>query len=201
MKLYYVPRTRATRPRWLLEELGVPYQLVRLDTSKKENKQPEYLAIHPLGHVPALVDQDVNLIESAAICMYLADKFPEKKLAPPLGTKERAQYYQWILFAMTTVESPLVTIAMHTRFLPEEKRNPAMLAEAQGRLKEVLGVLENRMQGKQYVVGDHFTAADVVLASNLIWGNGMGQLQGFPTLEDYIKRMMERPAQKKATAD
>jgi len=201
MKLYYVPRTRATRVRWLLEELGVPYQLVRLDTSKKENKQPDYLAIHPLGHVPALVDQDVSLIESAAICMYLADKFPEKKLAPALGSKERASYYQWIMFAMTTVEPPLITIAMHTRFLPEEKRNPAMIPEAQGRLKEVLGVLEKRMEGKQFAVGDHFTAADAVLGSTLIWGNAMGQIQGFPSLEAYIKRMMERPAQKKAAAD
>jgi glutathione S-transferase len=83
MKLYFAPRTRAVRPRWLLEELGVPYELVKLDPSKQENKTPAFLALHPFGEIPVLVDGDVTLFESAAICLYLADRFPEKNLAPP----------------------------------------------------------------------------------------------------------------------
>ncbi|MEZ4302554.1 MAG: glutathione S-transferase N-terminal domain-containing protein, partial [Polyangiaceae bacterium] len=104
MKLYFAPRTRATRPRWLLEQLGEPYELVNVDLEKGEHKQLPYLRIHPLGRVPALVDGDAVIFESIAICMYLADKYPEKKLAPPVGTPERGQYYQWMLFAASELE-------------------------------------------------------------------------------------------------
>src|ERR1700733_14190179 len=83
MKLYFAPRTRASRPRWLLEELGVPYELVRLDLSTQENRAPEFLAVSPLGQLPALVDGDTTLLEPSAICLYLADRSPEKQLAPP----------------------------------------------------------------------------------------------------------------------
>ena len=105
MKLYYAPQTRAVRPRWLLEEIGAPYTLVRLDMSKGEHKTPEYVKIHPHGAVPALVDGDVTMFESAAICAYLADKFPEKRLAPPVGSPARATYYQWIIYSMATLSS------------------------------------------------------------------------------------------------
>ena len=81
MKLYFAPRTRAVRARWLLEELGVPYELIKLDLARQENTTPAYLAVHPLGEVPALVDGDVTLLESLAICLHLADRFPEKHLA------------------------------------------------------------------------------------------------------------------------
>ena len=111
LKLYFAPRTRATRPRWLLEELGVPYELVELDMSKQEHKQLPYLRIHPLGRVPALADGDQVIFESAAICMYLADKFPEKKLAPAVGTPERGQYYQWMVYAGATLEPEVLTSA------------------------------------------------------------------------------------------
>jgi glutathione S-transferase len=201
MKLYYVPYTRAIRPRWLLEELGVPYELVRLDPSKKENRKPEYLEVHPLGHVPALVDGDVRIIESAAICLYLADKFPEKKLAPPVGSKDRAAYYQWTLFTMTTIEPPLVTISMHTRFLPEEKRNPALLPEARERLNDVYTALTKQLRGRQYAAGDAFSAADVLLAATLSWAKGMGALEGHPELLDYTKALTSRPAFQRARAD
>jgi len=201
MKLYYVPRTRAGRARWMLEELGVPYQLVRLDPSKKENRQPDYLAVHPLGHVPALTDGDTHLIESAAIVMYLADKFADKKLAPAPGTAERGQYYQWISFAMTTVEPPLVDIMMHTRFLPEDQRNPKALEKARERLKEVCTMIEKRLEGRQFVAGNQFTAADLVLGGVLGWGAMMGAITGYPNIERYVKSIQDRPAYKKANAD
>jgi len=92
MKLYYSPQTRAGRPRWLLEEIGAPYEIASLDLKKGEHKQPEYMKIHPHGAVPALIDGDLALFESAAICMYLADKYPEKKLAPALGTPARGEH-------------------------------------------------------------------------------------------------------------
>jgi len=92
LTLYYSPQSRAIRPRWLLEEIGVPYELKRLNLQAGEQKKPGYLKINPNGTVPALVDGDLALFESAAICQYLADKFPEKRLAPPVGTPERGRY-------------------------------------------------------------------------------------------------------------
>src|SRR5947207_15156799 len=99
LKLFYVPQTRSFRPRWLLEELGVPYELVKMTAA--QTKTPEYLAVHPLGKVPALQDDGVTIFESAAIIAHLADKFG---LAPKAGTAQRGLYYQWIIFAMATLE-------------------------------------------------------------------------------------------------
>src|SRR5215216_2978564 len=109
LRLYFVPRTRSLRPRWLLEELGVPYELVRLESA--DTKTPEYLAVHPLGRVPALVDDGVALFESAALYLHLADKYGEGKMAPAPGTIERGLYYQWILFASASLEPHLSRIS------------------------------------------------------------------------------------------
>src|SRR5262245_43024026 len=176
IKLYYVPMTRASRPRFLLEELGVPYELVRLDTSKKENRSEAYLAIHPLGAVPALVDGDTVLFESAAIILYLADKFIDKRLAPPLGTPERAEYYKWIIFAMATMEPALQIIHAQHR-LPEAERDMRTLETARARFKETAAVAERALSGKEWVLGNHFTAADVVLGSVAGWGKATGLLE------------------------
>ena len=94
MKLYYVPKTRASRPRWVLEELGVPYELVRLDPARAETRSAEHLERHPLGHVPVLEDRGQQIFESGAICLHLADLFPEKRLLPPPGSVERGLAYQ-----------------------------------------------------------------------------------------------------------
>src|SRR5207253_1232227 len=105
VKLYFNAFSRAVRARWMLEELGVPHEIVPFDFEKED---PEYLKIHPLGMVPAVVDDGKPLFESSAIVMHYADKYPEKKLAPALGTYERALYYQWIFFTMTHLEPAVV---------------------------------------------------------------------------------------------
>jgi glutathione S-transferase len=201
MKLYYVPMTRSTRPRWILEELGVPHELVRLDVKSKENKRPEYTALNPLGHVPTLVDGDVTVYESAAICMYLADKYLEKQLAPPPGSKERALYYQWMIFGMATVEPAIVTYAQHTRGLPESERSAAESQRARTRFQDVAGVLQKAVAGKQFLVGDRFSAADIIVCSMLGWANSMKMLDELPELATYAKGMLARPAAKKARED
>ena len=202
MKLYYSAQSRAGRPRWLLEELGVPYELVRLDLQKQDQKKPEYLKLNPNGAVPTLVDGDLALFESAAICQYLADKFPDKHLAPPLGTPARAKYYQWIHYGMCTLEPPLVTIFMHTMMRPEAQRNPALVEEARTQLKGVLTVLDQALAGRTYIVGDEFTAADVIIASTLGWARMMGLIGNEqPNLTTYLDKMMQRPAMQRAMAD
>jgi glutathione S-transferase len=201
MKLYYAPQTRAGRPRWLLEEIGVPYELARLDLSKGEHKSPEYLKIHPHGAVPALVDGDLAMFESAAICAYLADKFPDRRLAPPVGTPARGLYYQWMHYSMATLEPPVLQVFLHTIMLPEDKRSAAAVDEAKTKFAEVGRVLNQALTGKSFILGEQFTAADVMLGSSLIWAKFMGLAGGFPELEAYTTRLSERPAFQRARAD
>jgi glutathione S-transferase len=198
MKLYYAPQTRATRPRWLLEEIGAPYELVRLDLSKGEHKKPDYLEIHPHGVVPALVDGELALYESSAICMYIADRFPDKKMAPPPGSPDRGRYYQWMVYAMATLEPPVAQYAVHTRFAPEEKRIPHLAEEGKAKALEATAVLERALTGRQFLFGDELSAADVMIGSLLIWADRLGLASERPALQGYIARLKERPAFKRA---
>ena len=200
MKLYYVPRTRSGRPRWVLEELGVPYELERLDPKAGDTKKAEYLAVHPLGHVPAFEDEGMHMIESAAICTYLADKYPEKKLAPPAGSKERGPYYQWLFFGMATLEPPIAAYANHTRMWPEEKRVKHIAEDSEKRVHEVAKVISDALGTKEYLLG-YFTAADVVIGGSIIWAHLLKILPPDPRLAAYVERLLARPAWKKATAD
>ncbi len=198
MKLYYAPQTRAGRPRWMLEETGAPYELKQLDLSKGEHKSAEYMKIHPHGAVPALVDGDLAMFESAAICAYLADKFPDKKLAPPVGTPARGLYYQWLLYSMATLEPPVLQVFLNTVMLPEAERSAAAVEEGKKKFGEVARVLEQALTGRTYMLGEQFSAADVMIGSTLVWAQFMGLLNGHPTLEAYAARLAERPAFKRA---
>ncbi|MBN1205493.1 MAG: glutathione S-transferase family protein [Myxococcaceae bacterium] len=203
MKLYFSPRTRATRARWLLEELGVPYELVKLDLARQENSTPAYLAVHPLGEVPALVDGEVTLLESLAICLYLADRFPEKHLAPLIGSAERGPYYQWMAFAEVSLEPVVMAFYRHAQS-PEEKKASAHLneelAQHRTRLAAVLDVINVGLVGREFLIGGAFTAADVVMASLLHLANTLKLLDGHPRLVEYVKRHTQRPAVRKAVS-
>jgi len=201
MKLYYAPQTRAVRPRWLLEEIGAPYTLVRLDMSKGEHKTPEYVKIHPHGAVPALVDGKVTMFESAAICAYLADKFPEKRLAPPVGSPARAPYYQWIIYSMATLEPPVLQVFSHTVMLPEAERSAAAAEEGRAKFGQIAPVLTQGLEGKSFLLGEQFSAADVMVGSTLIWGQMLGLLNEYPVLAEYVGRLAGRPAFQRAQAD
>ena len=201
MKLYYSPQSRAVRPRWLLEEIGEPYELVRLKLGT-DNKTPAYLKINPNGSVPTLVDGDLVLFESAAICQYLADRHPEKWLAPPVGTPARGLYYQWIHYAMSGLEPPLVTIFLHTVNKPEAERIPALVTESRAQLRSVLGVIEQAVGGRTFILGDQLTAADVMLGSTLVWAQMLSLLgEDRPATTGYLARLASRPALQRAMAD
>lgn len=193
MKLYFAPRTRATRPRWLLEELGVPYELVRVEPG---NPAPELRTLHPFGEVPVLVDEAVTLFESASICLYLADLYPEKRLAPASGTPERGAYYQWLLFAERTLE-PVALELRRGAQLPETER-AQVFEQHRARLDEVLEVIDRALEGREVLVGGSFTAADLVMASILHILNHLGALESRPRLSDYVKRHTARPALRSA---
>jgi len=200
MKLYHRPQSRSVRPRWLLEEIGAPYELITLDHAKGEDKTPAYLKIHPHGAVPAFVDGDLAMFESAAICLYLADKFPDKHLAPAIGTPARGLYYQWMLYSIATLEPPVLQIFMNTVMLPEAERSAAAVEQGRKTFGEVANVLSQALAGKPFLLGQQFSAADVMIGSTLGWGQFMGLLEGRPELGAYVKRLSERPAFQRAQA-
>ena len=200
MKLYFAPRTRAVRPRWLLEELGVPYELVRLDLARQENTTPEYLAVHPLGELPALVDGDVTLLESLAICLHLADRFPEKHLAPPVGSRERGPYYGWMAFAELSLDPVVMEFYRDAQSPGAREVSEGEAAKLRARLTAALDLIQRGLGGREFLVGEAFTAADVVMASILHLANTLMLLGGHPELVAYVRRHSQRPAVRRAVA-
>ncbi|HMV67139.1 MAG TPA: glutathione S-transferase family protein [Myxococcota bacterium] len=200
LKLYYSRYTRSSRPRWLLEEVGAPYELVRLDLRAGDHKHESYLAIHPHGVVPALQDGDTTIYESVAICMYLADKLALGTLAPELGTPERALWYQWMAYGLATLEPSVAQYASHTRFLPEDQRVPAIAEDAKGKARQAFANLSRALAGREHLLGG-FTAADVVIGSILLWAKSMKLVDEFPVLMAYADRLSRRPAWQAATRD
>jgi glutathione S-transferase len=199
-KLYYVPRTRAMRPRWILEELGVPYELVRLDSKRGDTRTPEHLARHPLGHVPVLEDGDVRIFESGAICFWLAERYGDGKLLPPPGTRGRAEAYQWLSFALTELEPPLGEISAEQR-RAEGERDAARIDAARARFRAAARVIDAAVQGRPFLLGETFTAPDAIVGAVLAWGKALAGLDEAPGAAAYVARLRERPAFRRAAAD
>jgi glutathione S-transferase len=201
MKLYEFAPTRSIRVRWVLQELGVEFEAISINMQAGEHCTPDFLAINPAGKLPVLVDGEHIITESVAIALYLGEKYSESKLVPtdlPL----RAQLYRWLLFTATELEQPLWRIARHTFIYPEELRLPAEISLARQDFTNMAVVLENHLLDRQFVVGEHVTVADFVLAYTLDWANEVQLLATFPTLVNYMERMYKRPkaSQRIATA-
>jgi glutathione S-transferase len=191
MKLYGFAPTRSLRALWGLKELGLEFEFIPVNLQAGEHKRPEFLALNPAGKVPVLVDGDLVLTESAAIVLYLAEKYPEKKLMPT-KLEERAQVYRWVMFAMTELEQPLWRIAKHSFLYPEHKRLPQAIDLAREDFTAMAAVLDRHMNGRQYIVGDRMSVADCVTAYLMDWANEQQLLDGFPNLTAYLQRMYQR---------
>ena len=194
MKLYGHPNSRATRALWALEEIQAEYEYVHVDLKTGQGRSDSYLAINPAGKVPTLVDDALVITESAAICLYLGDKFPESGLVPPIGTTERAECYRWTSFAISELEQPLWTIAKHRFVLPEEKRVPAILQTAFWEFSVAAGVLAKGISDRPYATGERFTAADILLGHTLAWARSTRIELGQDSLNVYANRVLDRPA-------
>jgi len=192
MKLYEFGPSRALRVRWTLQELDVPFEAVTIDLRAGEHRSPEFLKINPAGKLPVLVDGDMVLTESVAIVLYLAEKYPDKRLIPA-DPAQRAQLYRWLLFTATELEQPLWRIACHTLLYPEDKRLPGEIALARGDFAKMAPVMETHMRGRQFVIGDTVTVGDFVLAYTLDWAKLVKLLEPFPVLDAYLERMYARP--------
>ena len=200
MKLYEFAPTRSIRARWALQELGVAFEPVAVNLIAGENRRPEFLRINPAGKLPALVDGDVVLTESVAIVLYLAEKYADGGLLPA-DLEARAQVNRWLLFAATELEQPLWRISRNTFLYPEEQRQPSDVTIASREFIEMAAVLDAHMQGRQFVVGDGVTVADLVLAYTLDWANEQHLLDGLPKLLAYMERMYARPKAPKRIAE
>jgi len=185
---YTNPMSRGRVVRWMLEEVGQPYRTEILDYASTM-KAPAYLAINPMGKVPALQHGDAVITETAAICAYLADTFPAAKLAPPQGDKLRGPYYRWLFFGAGPLEAAWTNQAMGF-VVPADKQRMA----GYGSFTAVLDALENVLSGTKYLAGDSFTAADLYVGSLLGFGMQFGMIEQRPAFPEYVGRIMQRPA-------
>ncbi len=198
MKLYHSKLSRSARVLWLLEELGVACEVEAVDLGKGESKTAAFRKLNPHGAVPVLVDQGQTLIESGAICAHLADVYADRGLAPAPGSAARGKYYQWMFYAVATMEPPVLQVFLHTTRLPEPERNPAIAEQGRVQFREVARVLTTTLTGKSYLVDDTFSAADIMVGSTLTWCRFLGLLDDTPVLREYVERLTQRPAFQRA---
>lgn len=192
LTFYTNPMSRGRIARWMLEEVGEPYDTVLLEYGTTM-KGADYLALNPMGKVPAIKHGDTIVTEGAAICAYLADVFPEKGLAPPPGSRERGPYYRWLFFAAGPVEAAVTAKALGL-LAPADKK---MMA-GYGSFEETIDALERAVSGGPYICGDRFSAADVYVGAQIGWGMMFGSIDKRPAFEDYFGRLAARPASVRA---
>jgi len=190
---YTNPMSRGRIVRWMLEEVGCAYDARILPWGPAGSASAEYRAVNPMLKVPAIVHNGKTVTEAAAICLYLADAFPRKKLAPKLA--DRADYYRWILFAAGPVEQALTSQAMGW-IVPDDVQKQGMLGF--GTVSRTIDTLEEMLAGRQHVCGDAFTAADVYVGSHVIWGLQFGSLPQRPAFQSYAARLADREAYQRA---
>lgn len=190
--LYTNPRSRGRIVRWMLEEIGQPYRTELLDYGTSM-KAPSYLAINPMGKVPALRHGDAVITEAAAICAYLADAFPQAGLAPPPGDRLRGPYFRWMFFGAGPVEAAVSNTAFGFVVPPERSGTIGY-----GSFEQVMNVLEEAVSRSDYLVGDQFTAADVYLGSQIGFGLMFGTMEKRPAFERYWQRIRARPGYSRA---
>ena len=194
IKLYGYPRSRSTRVVWMLEELGIDYEFIKIELLEGAGQAEDYLKIHADGKVPAIDDDGFVLTESAAIVTYLGDKYPASKLVPEPKTQQRARYDEWCFFVLSELEQPLWTVGKHTFVFPEEKRVPGILEVAHWEFLKACKVLEKNLAGKEFALGDDFSAIDILIAHTLRWADAFGLPTGSRVLDAYRERMSARPS-------
>jgi glutathione S-transferase len=191
---YHNPQSRGRIVHWMLEEINVPYEIKVVDFDKKEHKSPDFLAINPMGKIPAIVHRDTVVTECAAICAYLADAFPSAGLAPALDDPKRGTYLRWLFFGAGCVEPAIID---HLFSRPPPSRPTAM---GYGNYADTLNTLEKAISPGPFILGERFSAADVYVGSAIGWGMGMKAIEPRPVFGAYLERVSQRPAYQRAMA-
>jgi glutathione S-transferase len=185
---YSSPMSRGRIVHWMLEETGAPYRYELVSLESGDHKKPSYLAVNPMGKVPAIFHRGVVVTETAAICAYLADAFPAAKLAPPTDSALRGTYYRWLFFAASCVEAAVIDRMLER---PAVSRPGAL---AYGSYEATLDTLAKAISPGPYILGTQFTAADVVVGSQISFGTMMKVIEPRPGFEEYSNRLLARPA-------
>jgi len=194
LTLYHAAPSRSSTALWMLEETGERYEVKMLNLATGDQQKPDYLAINPMGKVPALKHGDAVITESAAICTYLADAFPRAGLSVPVGDPRRGVYLKWLFFGPGVLEP-----AMTDRAFPrKEEPRPSMLGY--GDFERVMKVLCKTVTPSPFLMGEKFTAADVVVGATVRWGMMFKLIPELKELSDYVARFKDRPALKRAEA-
>lgn len=194
MKLYWAPQSRSGRALWLMEEAGAPYERVLVDIRKGAQNTPAYHAINPMEKVPALTDGDASLAESAAICAYVAERVPQAGLAPPVGDPKRGRYLHWLFFAAGCIEAAYMEKVMKVS-------PPSTSTAGWGTFDRVIAVIEEAVAQGPWLLGERFSAADVMVGSDVNFGiNVFKIVEPRPALTAYVARCAARPAFQRAQA-
>jgi glutathione S-transferase len=192
--LYHAVPSRSATVRWMLEEVGEPYDIHLLKLAEGEQHKPEYLAVNPQGKVPALRHKGVVITEVAAICAYLADEFPKARLNIPVGDPRRGAYFQWLFFGPSCIE-PAITDRAYPR-----KEAPRAGALGYRDIDALADLIAKALAAGPYLMGEQFTAADVVIGAAVRWGMMFKLLPERPGFADYAARLSQRPAVQRADA-
>ncbi|MEK7362111.1 MAG: glutathione S-transferase [Pseudomonadota bacterium] len=202
-QLYYFPGNANLAPHILLEEIGAHYELVLVDRNKNEQKSPAYLELNPAGRIPVLVDGDLVLYESAAICLHLADRYAAAGLAPALGSDERAQFYRWLMYLTNTVQAELMLYFYPERLADDAAAAAQIKAHAESRIGDMLDLIETALAAGKgpFLLGEHYRAVDPYLLMLCRWTRGMhNPARKRPQIGRFLDTVMARPATQRAFA-
>lgn len=202
-QLYYYPGNANLAPHILLEEIGAQYKLLLVDRNQNEHKSPAYLKLNPAGRIPVLIDGDLVLYESAAICLHLADRHAAAALAPALGTNERAQFYKWLIYLTNTVQTELIIYFYPERLADDAPAAAQIKAHAEQRTGEMLDLIEAALAAGAgpFLLGADYRAVDPYLLMLCRWTRGMRHpARARPHLARFLDTVMARPATQRAFA-
>ena len=198
MKIYHAPNTRSVRIVWLLEEMGLPYELEKYKLGDPAMRSPEYAKVHPMGRVPALQDGDTTIFESGAIVQYVLARYDNGRMAPDVSSPDFPLYLQWLHYAEGMIMPPVNIIVVETILLPPERRNQVNVDRATKLLSRMLSAVETHLEGREFLAGD-FSGADVMTGHACTVAQRLGaDISDKPNVAAYIDRLNARPALQRA---
>jgi len=200
LTIYHVPNTRSLRVVWLCEELGLPHVVKTIEFTGPYRATPEWRALNPVGKVPAMTDGDFSMFESGAMVQYLLDRYGNGRLQPAAGTEAHGLYLQWSWFAESTYARPIGEIVNHRRAFGEAGQIPAVVEEMAGRARLCSEAVDRALAGRPYLLGDAFTAADIMMGYSVMLARRLTSVDGLENLAAYWDRLSTRPAYVRAAA-
>jgi glutathione S-transferase len=196
IQLHYYPGNASLIPHLLLEELGVPFELVLVDRARQQHKSPEYLKLNPNGLIPVLVDGDLVLYETAAICLHLLDTHGQAGLAPGLATTARAHFYKWLMWLTNTLQTTLIVYFYPERWADDAAAVAQVKAHAEAKIGTLLEQLDAQLADRPWLLGSEFSALDLYALVLCRWTRGFASrpARDYPRLGPYLQRLLARPA-------